>query len=202
MVIFLYPLWSKLWKELSCSGLWNHWAQYFPYSVSAQGWGLLCRKKYQPGNCSTLHSAVSLFAETANESGCSQPPKSCGFGGVGTCPVESAMKPPTYFIGSSKDQQNTNNIQSLLTKADFGPDAWSEILPTGWAAPAASQLHIVVFEANKTELFIISRGFLWKLLQPQLSLETSHTAYFIFFNDFINIYLVTNSFIHMILLYF
>lgn len=31
-------------------------------------------------------------------------------------------------------------------------------------------------------------------MQPQLSLETSHVAYFIFFNDFINIYLVTNPF--------
>lgn len=39
-------------------------------------------------------------------------------------------------------------------------------------------------------------------MQPQLSLETSHTAYFIFFNDFINIYLVTNPFIHMMLLFF
>lgn len=84
---------------------------------------LPCRKKYQRGNCSTLHSAGSLFAEIANESECSQLPKSCGFSGGGTCPVGSALKPPTHFIGSSKDQQNTNNIQSLLTEADFGPDA-------------------------------------------------------------------------------
>jgi len=76
----------------------------------------------------------------------------------------------------------------------------SEILPIPPPAPAISQLHIVVFESNKTELFIIYHGFLGKVLQPQLSLETSHVACFIFFNDFIYIYmyLVTNLFIHVI----
>lgn len=78
----------------------------------------------------------------------------------------------------------------------------SEILPIPPPAPAISQLHIAVFETNKTELFTTCHGFLWKVLQPQLSLETPHIAYFIFFNDFIHIYLVTNLFIHMMLLFF
>ena len=65
----------------------------------------------------------------------------------------------------------------------------SETLPIPPPAPAISQLYIVVFETNKTELFIICHGLLWKVLQPQLSLETSHIAYFIFFNDFIYIYI-------------
>lgn len=70
----------------------------------------------------------------------------------------------------------------------------SEILPIPRPAPAISQLYIVVFESNKTELFIISHGFPWKVLQPQLSLETSHIAYFIFLNDFMHISLVTDPF--------
>lgn len=78
----------------------------------------------------------------------------------------------------------------------------SEILPIPPPTPAISQLYIILFETNKTELFIICRGFLWKVLQPQLSLETSHVAYFIFFNDFMYIYLITNPFIHMMLLFF
>lgn len=77
----------------------------------------------------------------------------------------------------------------------------SEILPIPRPAPAISQLYIVVFESNKTELFIISHGFLWKVLQPQLSLETSHIAYFIFLNDFMHISLVTDPFIHGMLFF-
>lgn len=78
----------------------------------------------------------------------------------------------------------------------------SEILPIPPPTPAISQLYIAVFETNKTELFTIYHGFLWKALQPQLSLETPHIAYFIFVHDFIHIYLVTDLFINMMLLFF
>lgn len=85
---------------------------------------LLWGKKYQHGACSILHSAVSLSTVIANENECNQLQKSCGFSGLGTCPLGNALKPPTHFIGSARDPSNTNNVQSLLTKADFGPDAW------------------------------------------------------------------------------
>lgn len=78
----------------------------------------------------------------------------------------------------------------------------SEILPIPPPTPAISQLYIAVFETNKTELFTVCHGFLWKELQPQLSLETPHISCFIFFNDFIHIYLVTSFFTHMMLLIF
>lgn len=118
------------WKTLSCSGLRIDRKSRPPsptLSLLCLSTGLaelLCRKKHQHGDCSTLHSALSFSTEIANDSKCNQLQKSCGFSGMGTCPLGSALKPPMHFTGSARDPSNTNNIQSLLTRADFGPDAW------------------------------------------------------------------------------
>lgn len=48
-------------------------------------------------------------------------PKGCGFCGMGTCPLGSALKPPTHFTCSTKEPSDVNNVQSLLTQAGFWP---------------------------------------------------------------------------------